>query len=87
MQNEHPDDPLKMPPPYWEDSGALDQFIRSMEMVKYLLPALADEISKIEPIINGYHERRDNLGKEYDPEYIEFGKITIDFMKAKLSNQ
>jgi len=85
MQNEHPGDPLKMPPPFWEDSGALDQFIRSMEMVKYLLPALADEISKIDPIINDYHERRDNFGEEYDPEYIEFGKLTDDFMSYESS--
>lgn len=56
-----------------------------MEMVKYLLPALADEISRIEPIINGYHERRDNFGEEYDPEYIEFGKITDDFMNYESS--
>jgi len=85
MQNEQPDDPLKMPPPYWEDSGALDQFIRSMEMVQDLLPALADEINKIGPLVDDYHDRRDNFGEEYDPEYIEFGKITDDFMNYELS--
>lgn len=87
MSNEifYPDDPLEMPPPYWEDSGALDQFIRSMEMVNYLLPELADEINRIEPLVNDYYEARDTHGEEYDPEYIEFGKITNDFMDLEIS--
>jgi hypothetical protein len=81
----YPDDPLKMPPPYWEDSGALDQFIRAIEMVNSLLPALADESNRIEPLVNDYHDRRDNYGEGYDPEYIEFGKIADDFNDLELA--
>lgn len=81
----YPDDPLKMPPPYWEDSGALDQFIRSMEMVDIFLPALVNEINRIVPLVDNYYDRRDNHGEGYDPEYIEFGEITDDFMSLELS--
>jgi hypothetical protein len=81
----YPDDPLKMPPPYWEDSGALDQFIRSIEMVHSLLPALASEINIIEPLVNDYYDRRDNHGEGYDPEYVEFGKITDEFMGLEMA--
>lgn len=69
-----------MPPPYWEDSGALDQFIRSIETIDSLLPALASEINRIEPLVNDYYDRRDNHGEGYDPEYVEFGQITDEFM-------
>jgi hypothetical protein len=81
----YPDDPLKMPPPYWEDSGALDQFIRSMEMVDTLLPTLVDEINRIVPLVDDYHYRRNNHSEGYDPEYIEFGEITDDFMSLEFS--
>ena len=74
-----------MPPPYWEDSGALDQFIRSMEMVDSLLPALADEINRIEPLVNDYYDRRDSHSEGYDPEYIEFGEITDAFMDLEFA--
>jgi hypothetical protein len=76
----NPENPLTMPPPYWEDCGAMDQFIRSMEAVNGLLPILADEIDRIEPIIDAYHERRDSQGQGYDPDYVEFGKITDSYM-------
>jgi len=80
-----PDDPLQMPPPYWEDSGALDQFIRSIEMVVALLPGLFDEGDRISPLVDAYHERRDANGPEYDPEYEEFADISNDFMDLEIA--
>ena len=41
----YPYDPLKMPPPYWEDSDPLDQLIRSLEMVNYFFPNLPKKVT------------------------------------------
>lgn len=81
----YPDDPLTMPPPYWEDSGAIDQFIRSMEMVNELLTALAAEIKIIAPLVDDYHDRRDKHGEGYDPDYKEFGEITDAYMDFEIA--
>lgn len=82
---DYPEDPLQMPPPFWEDSDALDQFIRSIEMVGLFLPKLAEEGDRISPVIDDYHSRKELAGTEYDPDYIEFGKISDDFMNLELA--
>lgn len=84
IDSEHyPDDPLSMPPPYWDDSGALDQFIRSMEMVEALLPGLSEEGDRISPLVDSYHERKEKEGIDYDTDYEEFGVISDDFMNIE----
>jgi hypothetical protein len=83
--DQYPEDPLQMPPPYWDDSGALDQFIRSIEMVEHLLPGLADEGNRLAPLVDEYHARKEETGFIYDSDYREFAELTDDFMRLELA--
>ncbi len=82
---QYSDDPLKMPPPYWEDSDALDQLIRSIEIVEELLPILSEEGDRISPLVDLYHEKKAKEGTDYDAEFEEFGIISDDFMNFELA--
>jgi len=56
------DDPLKMPPPFWQDCEAIDQLIRALQEIEPLLDALSAEIDETESMLDEYDRKSDNSG-------------------------
>lgn len=80
-----PDDFHKMPPPYWDDCGSIDQLIRNLEFVLPMLDALMEEIQKIDPLLDAWQEKREAQGESYDPEYDEFSEFYNDYERYVLA--
>src|SRR5687767_13439687 len=74
--DELPDDPLKMPPPYWRSGGASfhveDALGRLLELLHELLPIHARTDERLEQF---YAKCPDEQSDESDPAMEEFGEI------------
>ena len=74
--DELPDDPLKMPPPYWRSGGASfhveDALVRLVELLHELLPIHARTDERLEQFYGKYP---DEQAAESDTAMEEFGEI------------
>lgn len=70
-----PDDPLMMPPPFWQDCEAIDQLIRALQEIPPLLDALSTEIKEIDPLLDKYEQNKETTGGEYDTDAKIFNEI------------
>lgn len=70
-----PDDPFKMPPPYWRGSGAIFHILDALEellnLLKKLIPTLQDTESKLDKHFEHYPD-----GEQSEEEMEEFSEIT-----------
>ena len=80
-----PNTPPKMPPPYWDDCGSIDQCIRALEFLIHMIEALGDEIEKITPPLDVWTEKREELGESFDPDCEEFVKLHADYERFVLA--
>lgn len=57
-------DPLKMPPPFWQDCEAIDQLIRALQEIEPLLDDLSAEIKKTDSILDEHDRKSESSGGE-----------------------
>ena len=72
-----PDDPLKMPPPYWRSGGAIFHILDSLTDLPELLSNLLIVHESTEIQLNEYYKRHPNEPSS-DDELEEFGEICDD---------
>src|SRR6266511_2192044 len=77
-----PDDPLKMPPPYWRSPGAIIHILDSLRDLPELLSNLLIVHESTEIQLNGYYERHPNEPSN-DDELEEFGEICDDLWELE----
>jgi len=77
-----PDDPLKMPPPYWRSGGAIFHILDSLTDLPELLSNLLIVHESTEIQLNEYYERHPNEPSS-DDELQEFGEICDDLWELE----
>ncbi len=79
-KSEIPNDPLSMPPPYWQDSETIDQLIRALQMFGPTLNALSDEIQRINPLLDQCYKESELAADAYDPDTKLFNEIFAGYI-------
>jgi len=77
-----PDDPLKMPPPYWRSGGAIFHLLDSLTDLPELLSKLLIVHERTELRLHEYYERHPNEPSG-DDELEEFGEICDDLWELE----
>ncbi len=76
-----PNDPLSMPPPYWQDCEALDQLIRALQTFRPLLAGLSNEINRIDPLLQEYMDCVEAFGDAHDADGRLFDEIHAEYIQ------
>jgi hypothetical protein len=75
-----PDDPLKMPPPFWRSSGAIFQLLDALREMDTFLTELIPIHHETQLLLADYLERHPNVD---DPELEEFGDLHYDLWEIE----
>lgn len=70
-----PEDPLKMPPPYWRSSGAIFHFRDSLQELLALLKELIPIHANTEARLDDYFRRHSVITEETEEADVEFANI------------
>src|SRR5262245_40788063 len=83
-----PEDPFRMPPPYWRSSSAIFHIQESLDALLHLLEQLVDVHSETELKLEEYYKQHPEPSNE-DPDDSEFADICdelwelLSFVKRK----
>lgn len=57
-------DPLKMPPPFWQDCESIDQLVRALQEIEPLIVELSKEIEETDRILDEYDRKSESIDNE-----------------------
>ena len=75
-----PDDPLKMPPPYWRGCGAVFHILDALEAIGYLLHDLIPINAKTEPRLAEHREKYSEYNEDDEEAAEAFHEIVGDLL-------